>query len=111
MPFGADLAYQAVALNRMVLALAALYGHPPSPRDRAAGIGAGAGAGVASELLRQGVVQLLRRAFPRRPGLRTVAGALVGGALGYGAAMAIGRFAQGVFRGRHRIRLPLRLKR
>jgi hypothetical protein len=108
MPFGADLAYQAVALNRLVLSLAALYGHAPSGRDRAAGIGAGAGAGVASELLRQGVVHLLRRAFPRRPGLRTVAGALVGGALGYGAAMAIGRFAQDVFRGRHRLRLPLR---
>ena len=68
-------------------------------------------AGVASELLRQGIVHLLRRAFPRRPGVRTVAGALVGGALGYGAAVAIGRFAQDVFRGRYRIRLPLRLSR
>ena len=56
-------------------------------------------------------MHLLRRAFPRRPGLRTVAGALVGGALGYGAAMAIGRFAQDVFRGRHRLRLPLRRMR
>ena len=57
------------------------------------------------------MVRVLRRAFPRRPGLRTVAGALVGGALAYGGAMTIGRFAQDVFRGRNRFGLALRLPR
>jgi hypothetical protein len=98
-PFGAGLAYQVVALNRLVLSLAALYGAAPSPRDRAAGVAAGAAAGISSEVLRQGLVKVLRRAIPRRPGVRTVAGALAGGALGYGAAVAVGRFARDAFRG------------
>ncbi len=46
MPFGADLAWQVVALNRLVLGLAALYGRAPSARDRAAGVAAAAGAGI-----------------------------------------------------------------
>jgi hypothetical protein len=111
MPFGTDLAYQAVALNRLVLALAALYGHPAETRDRASGIGASVGAGLASELLRQGVVRILRGALGRRPGARSIAGALAGGALGYGAGLAIGRFAQDVFRARRRLQLPLRRRR
>lgn len=111
MPFGADLAYQTAALNRLVLALAALYGHPPSASDRAAGVAAGLAAGLGSQLLRQAVVRLLRRALPRRPGTRTAAGALVGAALGYGAAHAIGHFARDVFRGRRRLGLPIRAAR
>src|SRR5271154_4762259 len=38
MPFGADLAYQAVTLNRLVLSLAAIYGEPADGRSRATGI-------------------------------------------------------------------------
>ena len=89
LPVGPGLAYQIVALNRLVLALAALYGRPAEGRDRAAGAAAGAGTGLASEALRQGLVRLLRRILPRSLGARTVAGALAGGALGYGAALAV----------------------
>jgi hypothetical protein len=98
MPFGADLAWQVVALNRLVLSLAAVYGRPPSGRERAAGIAAAAGAGVGSEVLRQGLVRLLRQAAPRRSAARTAIGALAGAALGYAAAVAIGRFARDAFR-------------
>ena len=101
MPFGADLAYQAVWLNRMVLALAAIY-REEDARSRAGGIAGGLAAGLGSELLRQGLVRALRGALPRRPGIRTAAGALLGGALGFSVAMAVGRLAQDVFGGRRR---------
>jgi len=100
MPFGADLAYQAVTLNRLVLSLAAIYGEPADGRSRATGIAVGFSAGLGSELARQALVRVLRGAIPRRPGVRTLAGALAGGALGYAAAIAVGRFAQDQFRGR-----------
>jgi hypothetical protein len=100
MPFGADLGWQVVALNRLVLSLAALYRRSPSGGERAAGVAAAAGAAVSSEALRQGLVRLLRQTLPRRPAARTLVGVLIGGGLGYGAAFAIGRFAQDQFRGR-----------
>jgi len=107
MPFGADLAWQVVALNRLVLALAAVYGRAPSARERAAGVAAAAGAGIGSEVLRQGLVRLLKRIAPRRSVARTALGALSGGALGYGVAVAIGGFARDAFR-RGRVLAPVR---
>lgn len=104
MPFGADLAYQAVTLNRLVLALAAIYEPRVGGRGRAAGLAAGFSAGLGSELLRQGLVRVLRRALPRRPGVRTAIGALAGGTLGYAAAVAVGRFAQEFFAARRPFR-------
>jgi hypothetical protein len=103
MPFGPDLAYQAMTLNRLVLSLSAIYGARGGGQDRAAGVAAGLAVGLGSELARQGLVRVLRGAFGRRPGIRTAAGALVGGALGYAAAVAVGRFAQDVFRGRRQL--------
>jgi len=102
-PFGADLAYQAVALNRMVLSLAALYGADRDARGRTVGIVGAFAAGISSELARQGLVRLLRATLPRRPGTRTTAGALAGGALGFAAALAVGRWAQDAFRSRRPI--------
>ena len=107
MPFGADLAWQVVALNRLVLSLSALYGGRPSGRDRMAGVAVAAGAGLASEALRQGLVRLLRRIAPRSSAGRTVIGALAGGALGYFAAVAIGGWAREQFRS-GRILAPFR---
>ncbi len=103
MPFGPGLAYQAVTLNRMVLSLAAIYGTRSGGRDRVAAVAAGLAVGLGSELGRQALVGVLRRALARRPSARTIAGALAGGALGYGAAFAVGRFAQDAFVGRRRL--------
>jgi hypothetical protein len=102
MPFGADLAYEAIWLNRMVLALAAIY-REDDVRSRAGGVLGGVAAGLGSEVLRQGLVRALREALPRRPGVRTAIGAVAGGALGFAAAMAVGRFAQDAFGGRRRL--------
>jgi hypothetical protein len=107
MPFGADLAWQVVSLNRLVLSLAALYGRRPTGRDRMAGVAIAAGAGLSSEALRQGLVRLLRRSSPRSVAARTAVGALAGGALGYFAAVAIGGWAQEQFRS-GRLLAPLR---
>ena len=98
MPFGADLAWQVVVLNRLVLSLAALYGRPPSGGDRLTGIAAAAGAGLSSQVLRQGLVRLLRQIAPRRTGSRTAIGAIAGGALGYFIAIAVGSWAREQFR-------------
>lgn len=102
MPFGADLAYQAVWLNRMVLSIAAIY-REDDARSRAGGVLGGVAAGLGTEVLRQGLVRALRGALPRRPGVRTAVGALAGGALGFAAAMAVGRFAQDAFGSRRRL--------
>jgi uncharacterized protein (DUF697 family) len=99
-PFGADLAYQAVALNRMVLALARLYGADGSTPARLTGVVGGLAAGLGSELFRQTLVRTLRAVLPRRPGFRTVAGAIAGGVLGYAAGIAVGRIARDTFAGR-----------
>jgi len=110
-PFGADLVYQAAALNRLILALSELYGSPAGgPKERAAAGAAGAGAALSAELLRQGLVRLLREVLPKRSAARGVAGTLVGAALGYGAALAVGRFAGEQLRS-SRWRLPLPLGR
>jgi uncharacterized protein (DUF697 family) len=98
MPFGVDLAYQAIWLNRMVLSLAAIY-RQDDARSRAGGVLGGVAAGLGSEVLRQGLVRALSEALPRRPGLRTACGALAGGAFGFAAALAVGRFARDAFGG------------
>ena len=101
-PFGADLAYQALVLNRMVLTLARLYGADGSAPARLSGAAGGLAAGLGSELFRQALVRTLRSALPRRPGLRTAAGAIAGGILGYAAGLAVGRLARDTFADRRR---------
>jgi len=108
MPAGPDLGFQVVALNRLILALAAIYRGSVSSRDRAAGVGAGISAGVAADLLRRGFVSLLRKSLPRRPGVRAFAGGLAGGVLASGTALAVGNLAREVFAGGRRFRLGLR---
>lgn len=93
MPTGPDLAFQILALNRLVLGLAALYRSEASGRDRVMGVASGLGAGLAADQLRRLIVAGLSRAFPRRPGARAVAGGLLCGALFYGMATAVGQVA------------------
>ena len=64
--------------------------------------------GLASEALRQGVVRILRRSLSRSPGSRAAAGALAGAALGYGAALLLGRFARETFADRRSLAWPPR---
>ena len=100
MPLGPDLGFQVAALNRLILALAALYRSDAAGRDRVTGIATGVGAGLAADSLRRGVVVLLSRTRPKRPGARAVAGGLAGGALAYATAVAVGNLARNVFAAR-----------
>ena len=100
MPLGPDLAVQVVALNRLILGLAAVYRRDSDGKNRIAGIATGIGAGLAADALRRGLVALLSRMLPHRPGARAVAGGLAGGALAYATAMAVGNMARDFFAGR-----------
>jgi hypothetical protein len=110
LPAGANLGYQVMELNRLVLALAALYRRPGAVGERAAAAAAGLAAGVSSEVLHQGIVRLLRGAMRRQPGARTLVGAFAGGAIGYASAFAIGRLARDLFRGQGATALLRRLR-
>jgi hypothetical protein len=101
MPLGPDLGFQVAVMNRLILSLAAVYRSDASGRDRVAGIATGVGAGLAADALRRGVVALLSRALPKRPGARAVAGGLAGGALACATAFAIGNLARDFFAGRN----------
>lgn len=96
MPLGPDLGFQIAALNRMLLGLAVIDRSDASGKDRAAGLATGIAAGFAADFLRRGLVALLSRSLPRKPGVRAVAGGLVGAALGYGTALAVGSLARDV---------------
>jgi hypothetical protein len=100
MPLGPDLGFQVAVLNRLILALAAVYRSDTAAKDRVAAIATGVGAGVAADSLRRGVVALLSRALPKRPGARALAGGLAGGALAYATAVAVGKLARDVFAAR-----------
>ncbi|HEY1252877.1 MAG TPA: hypothetical protein VGH97_16980 [Thermoanaerobaculia bacterium] len=100
MPLGPDLGFQVVTLNRLILALAAVYRSDSSGKDRIAGIATGVGAGLAADSLRRGIVALLSRTLSQRPGARAVVGGLAGGALAYAMAMAVGNLARDVFAAR-----------
>jgi hypothetical protein len=106
LPFGLDLTYQVVVLNRLVLSLAVLYADPGASRERVTGTAAAVAAALSSEALRQAVVAGLRRISPRRPVGRASAGAILGGALGYGAAVVVGGVARDLFAARSRRRVP-----
>ncbi|HEY2796784.1 MAG TPA: hypothetical protein VGK26_02740 [Thermoanaerobaculia bacterium] len=97
MPLGPDLGFQVAALNRLILALSAVYRSDASGRDRIAGVATGVGVGLAADSLRRGLVALLTRALPKRPGARAVAGGLAGGALAYATAIAVGKLARDYF--------------
>jgi len=96
MPLGPDLGFQIAALNRLVLGLAALYRSEASGKNRAAGLGTSLGAGLAADALRRGIVAILSRSLPKRPGARALAGGLAGGLLAYGTAVAVGNLAREV---------------
>lgn len=103
-PLAADLSFQVLALTRLALGLAVIYRRRPDLGERglsaAGSLALAAGAGS----LRAAAVKLVRQALKRRRSgpAAPVFGALVGGALAYGAVLAFGRAARDHFRGRSR---------
>lgn len=92
---GGYTAFQALALDRLLLSVARASGRPASSLERAAAAAASVlGAGLMEGARRQ-VVRATRRLPARRsPLLPAIAGVLAGGALAYGAAQLVGLAAR-----------------
>ncbi|MGH9364950.1 MAG: hypothetical protein ACRD1B_06770 [Thermoanaerobaculia bacterium] len=101
-PASADLVFQVMALTRLALGIAAIYRRRLDLSERglcaAGSLALSAGAGA----VRAGAVKLARQALGRRRSgsAAPVLGALLSGALSYGAVLAFGRAARDHYRGR-----------
>lgn len=101
-PVAADLPFQVLALARLALGIAAIFGRRPDLTERGLGAAAGLTLSAGTGALRAGAVKLARQALGRRrtSGAAPVLGALIGGGLSYGAVIAFGRAARDHYRGR-----------
>ena len=101
-PVAADLPFQVLALARLALGIAAIFGRRPDLSERGLGAAAGLTLSAGAGALRAGAVKLARQALGRRQssGAAPVLGALIGGGLAYGAVVVFGRAARDHYRGR-----------
>jgi hypothetical protein len=92
---GGNTAFQALALDRLILSIARVSGRPASPLERAAAAAASVlGAGLTEGARRQALRATRRLPARRSPLLPAIAGVLAGGALAYGAAQLLGLAAR-----------------
>ena len=99
-PLAADLAYQVLALNRLVLTIARIYGRPTTRSQRGGAVAVSFAAGGGAEFLRRAAVKAAQRTLRRGAMSRMIpfVGALVGGVMSYGSVVVIGRQAQEYYR-------------
>jgi uncharacterized membrane protein YcjF (UPF0283 family) len=99
-PLAADVSYQAMALNRLVQAIAQLYGRPTGPIERAGAVAASVALEGGTEFLRRTIVKGVARSLRRRRVVRLVPifGALLGGVASYVMVTAAGREAHRLLR-------------
>ena len=102
---GEHVAFQALALDRMLLAIARVSGRPASPIERAGAAAASVIAAGMAEGVRRAALRT-SRILPARqsPLLPPVASVLAAGAVTYGAARLLGLAARRYFFGRGRPR-------
>jgi hypothetical protein len=100
-----SVAFQALALDRLLLGIARASGRPASAAERAAAVAASLLAAGAAEGVRRQAVRAARRLPERPPLLPVLAGAVAGGAIGFAAAVFLGLAACNyVFKGRRFLR-------
>lgn len=101
-PLAADLSYQVLALNRLILTIARVYGKPTTRPQRGGAVAVSFAAGGGAELLRRTAVKVAQRVLRRGVTSRMipVVGAIVGGLLSYGFVVAMGRQARDYYRDR-----------
>lgn len=106
-PLAADFSYQVLALNRLVLTIARIYGKPTTREQRAASVGASLALGGGTEFLRRQLVKTATNSLRRRRAASLVPafGAVLGGVMSYTAVFAIGRQAQQYYRTKRRKRI------
>jgi hypothetical protein len=101
-PVSADLPFQVMALTRLALGVAAIYRRRPDLSERGLSAAGSLAVSAGTGAVRAGAVKLARQALGRRRSgsAAPVLGALLGGALSYGAVLAFGRAARDHYRGR-----------
>jgi uncharacterized membrane protein YcjF (UPF0283 family) len=102
LPLAGDLAYQVLALNRLVLTIARIYGRTTSREQRALAVAVSLALGGGSEFVRRNVVRGISRSLARQRSERLVphVGGAVGSLLTYGSIRAVGKIAREYYRPR-----------
>ena len=102
---GEYVAFQALAIDRMLLSIARVSGRPASPVERAGAAAASVLAAGMAEGLRRGAMRTARLLPARRsPLISPVVSVLAAGAVTYGAAQLLGLAARRYFFSRQRPR-------
>jgi uncharacterized protein (DUF697 family) len=99
-PLAADFSYQVLALNRLVLTVARIYGRPTSREQRGATVAASLALGGGTEFVRRNLVIGVTRSLKRQRAthLVPVFGGLLGAIMSYASVRAVGRQAQAYYR-------------
>jgi hypothetical protein len=102
LPLAADFSYQVLALNRLVLTIARIYGRPTTREQRALAVATSVALGGGAEFLRRNVVKGISTSLERQKKERLAPhfGGAVGAILTYGAVLAIGKLARAYYRPR-----------
>ena len=99
-PLAADFSYQVLALNRLVLTVARIYGRPTSREQRGATVAASLALGGGTEFVRRNLVKGVTRSLKRQAATHMVPvfGGLIGAIMSYASVRAVGRQAQAYYR-------------
>jgi uncharacterized protein (DUF697 family) len=100
LPLAADFSYQVLALNRLVLTIARIYGRSTTREQRALTVAVALALGGGGEFVRRNIVKGISTALKRQNEARLVPhiGGAVGCGLTYGAILAVGKLARNYYR-------------
>jgi hypothetical protein len=100
LPLAADFSYQVLALNRLVLTIARIYGRPTTREQRALIVAISMALGGGAEFVRRNIVKGVSESLKRQHAARLVPhiGGAVGLGLTYGAVRAVGKLARYYYR-------------
>jgi hypothetical protein len=100
LPLAADFSYQVLALNRLVLTIARIYGRTTSREQRALTVAVSLALGGGAEFLRRNVVKGVSESLRRGNAARLAphVGGTIGSLLTFGAVRVIGMMARGYYR-------------
>jgi uncharacterized protein (DUF697 family) len=100
LPLAADFSYQVLALNRLVLTIARIYGRTTTREQRALTVAVALALGGGTEFLRRNIVKGVSESLKRQNEARLVPhiGGAVGCGLTYAAIRAVGKLARNYYR-------------
>jgi uncharacterized protein (DUF697 family) len=102
LPLAADFSYQVLALNRLVLTIARIYGRTTTREQRAMTVAVALALGGGTEFVRRNIVKGVSSSLKKQRERRLVphVGGAVGLVLTYGAVRAAGKLARNYYRRR-----------